>query len=115
MFSLDEFHRTYETVTTPVTINGQLLNLFTPASIDRFINPDGPATELAERGETERKREAKEGRDGKKSKLDKKHYEKELAKLQLELVRLQEWVRDQQAKVQPVAGGQDQRVAAHTS
>ena len=40
MFSLEQFHRTYNTVTTPVTINGQTLKLFTPASIDRFINPD---------------------------------------------------------------------------
>ena len=40
MFSLLQFHRTYDTVTTPVTINGQTLKLFTPASIDRFINPD---------------------------------------------------------------------------
>ena len=40
MFSLEQFHRTYDTVTTPVTINGQTLKLFTPASIDRFINPD---------------------------------------------------------------------------
>lgn len=40
MFSLDEFHRTYETVTTPVSINGQALSLFTPASIDRYIDPD---------------------------------------------------------------------------
>lgn len=40
MFSLEQFHRTYDTFTTPVTINGQTLKLFTPASIDRFINPD---------------------------------------------------------------------------
>jgi len=40
MFSLEQFHRTYDTVTTPVTINGQTLKLFTPASIDRFINLD---------------------------------------------------------------------------
>ena len=40
MFSLQQFHRTYDAVTTPVTINGQTLRLFTPASIDRFINPD---------------------------------------------------------------------------
>ena len=40
MFSLDHFHRAYDTVTTPVTINGHTLTLFTPASIDRFIDPD---------------------------------------------------------------------------
>ena len=40
MFSLDHFHQIYDTVTTPVTIDGQTLKLFTPASIDRFINPD---------------------------------------------------------------------------
>lgn len=39
MFSLDQFHRNYDTTTTPVTINGQTLQLFTPASIDRFIDP----------------------------------------------------------------------------
>ena len=39
-FSLEQFHRTYDTVATPVAINGQALKLFTPASIDRFINPD---------------------------------------------------------------------------
>jgi len=38
MFSLDEFHRTYKTVVTPVTINGRSLRLFTPKSIDRFID-----------------------------------------------------------------------------
>lgn len=40
MFSLEQFHRDYDTVTTPVRINGQTLKLFTPASIDRFINRD---------------------------------------------------------------------------
>ncbi len=39
MFSLDHFHRTYDTVTTPVTVDGHTLTLFTPAAIDRFINP----------------------------------------------------------------------------
>jgi predicted nicotinamide N-methyase len=38
MFSLDEFHRNYETAVTPVTINGRSLTLFTPKSIDRFVN-----------------------------------------------------------------------------
>jgi protein N-lysine methyltransferase METTL21A len=40
MFSLDHFHQTYDTTTTPVTINGHTLSLLTPASIDRFIDPD---------------------------------------------------------------------------
>ena len=40
MFSLKQFHQTYDTVTTPVTINGQTLKLYTPATIGRFINPD---------------------------------------------------------------------------
>ena len=40
MFSLNRFRRDYDTVTTSVRINGQQLNLFQPASIDRFINPD---------------------------------------------------------------------------
>jgi predicted nicotinamide N-methyase len=39
MFSLDRFHQAYDTVTQPVTINGQPLELLTPASIDRFIDP----------------------------------------------------------------------------
>ncbi len=46
MFSLDEFHRTYDTTITPVTINGQSLRLFTPTSIDRFINPDDVMTDF---------------------------------------------------------------------
>lgn len=40
MFSLETFHRDYDTITTPVTIDSQSLKLFTPASIDRFIDPD---------------------------------------------------------------------------
>jgi predicted nicotinamide N-methyase len=40
MFSLKQFHQTYDTVTMPVTIDGQTLSLFTPASLDRFIDPD---------------------------------------------------------------------------
>jgi predicted nicotinamide N-methyase len=40
MFSLEAFHRKYDTVTTTVKINGKTLRLFTPASIDRFINQD---------------------------------------------------------------------------
>jgi predicted nicotinamide N-methyase len=39
MFSLDHFHRIYDTVETPVTINGQRISLFTPGSLDRFIDP----------------------------------------------------------------------------
>lgn len=42
MFSLDQFHRTYDTVVAPVTVNGRRLSLFKPASIDRFIDPDDP-------------------------------------------------------------------------
>ncbi|HSO19483.1 MAG TPA: methyltransferase [Desulfosarcina sp.] len=40
MFSLETFHKNYETVITPVTIDAHCLNLFTPASIDRFIDAD---------------------------------------------------------------------------
>jgi predicted nicotinamide N-methyase len=40
MFSLDNFHRTYDTASTPVTLNGRTVNIFTPASIDRFIDTD---------------------------------------------------------------------------
>lgn len=39
MFSLDDFHRTYDTIVTPVNLDGLTLKLFTPASIDRFIDP----------------------------------------------------------------------------
>lgn len=46
MFSLDQFHRTYATVTTPVTIDRLSLQLFTPVSIDRFINPDDAMTDF---------------------------------------------------------------------
>ncbi|MGA6926144.1 MAG: methyltransferase [Desulfosarcina sp.] len=42
MFTLDEFKRTYDTIVTPVTINGCTLSLFRPLSIDRFIDPDDP-------------------------------------------------------------------------
>jgi predicted nicotinamide N-methyase len=42
MFSLDQFHQSYDTDTTPVTINGHALTLFTPVSIDRFIDPNAP-------------------------------------------------------------------------
>lgn len=40
MFSLDKFHQNYATTTSPVTINGLSLSLFTPASIDPFIDSD---------------------------------------------------------------------------
>lgn len=46
MFSLDEFHRTYATVTTPVSLDTLSLQLFTPASIDRFIDPDDIMTDF---------------------------------------------------------------------
>jgi predicted nicotinamide N-methyase len=42
MFSIAQFQRTYQTVSTPVTIDGHCLTLFKPASIDRFIDPDDP-------------------------------------------------------------------------
>ena len=38
VFTLDQFHRTYETVITPVTIAGQSLTFFKPQSRDRFID-----------------------------------------------------------------------------
>jgi len=40
MFSLDRFHHAYDTVAMPVTIDGHTLTLYTPASLDRFIDPD---------------------------------------------------------------------------
>ena len=42
MFSMKQFHQTYETVSIPVTIDGRTVTLFKPAAIDRFINPDDP-------------------------------------------------------------------------
>jgi predicted nicotinamide N-methyase len=42
MFSLSEFHNTYETVTVPVVIDDLVLSFYKPASIDRFINKDNP-------------------------------------------------------------------------
>jgi predicted nicotinamide N-methyase len=40
MFSLDQFHHAYDAVAMPVTIDGRTLTLYTPASLDRFIDPD---------------------------------------------------------------------------
>ena len=42
MFSLEQFHRTYETVTIPIKINGYSFNIYSPASIDRFIDEANP-------------------------------------------------------------------------
>ncbi len=42
MFSMKQFHQTYETVSIPVTIDGRTMTLFKPAAIDRFIDPDDP-------------------------------------------------------------------------
>ncbi|GAL36041.1 hypothetical protein JCM19240_1483 [Vibrio maritimus] len=44
---------------------------------------------------------------GKKSKMDKKLYESELARLQIELVKLQEWVKQEGLKVVVVFEGRD--------
>jgi len=38
VYSLDRFHRLYETVTIPVTIAGQTMTLFQPRALDRFID-----------------------------------------------------------------------------
>jgi len=38
MHSLDQFQRSYDTVITPVKINGDTLKMYLPASIDRFID-----------------------------------------------------------------------------
>lgn len=45
--------------------------------------------------------------NGKKDKLDEKSYEKELEKLQIELVKLQEWIREQGLKVVVIFEGRD--------
>ena len=43
---------------------------------------------------------AKPGESGeKRKKLNKKYYERELVRLQVELVKLQEWIKDQELKV----------------
>ena len=49
----------------------------------------------------------KESPDGQKTTLDKKFYEKELARLQIELVKLQEWVKFNGLKVVVVFEGRD--------
>ena len=38
MYTLDQFHRAYETATTPVTIAGKSITLFKPQSLDPFID-----------------------------------------------------------------------------
>lgn len=38
MFSIDEFHKTYDTITSEVVINGRRLSFFLPETIDRFID-----------------------------------------------------------------------------
>lgn len=48
-----------------------------------------------------------ESADGKGTTLDKKYYEKELARLQIELVKLQEWIRFKGLKVVAVFEGRD--------
>lgn len=40
MYSLDTFNRTYDTTRIPVKLDGCTIQLFKPATIDRFINPD---------------------------------------------------------------------------
>jgi polyphosphate kinase 2 len=51
--------------------------------------------------------EVKNDQDVHKTKLDKKYYEKELGKLQIELVKLQEWIKDQGLKVVVIFEGRD--------
>ncbi len=46
MFSLEQFHRTYETDIIDVTVNGSPFTLFTPSSIDRFIHADDPLNDF---------------------------------------------------------------------
>jgi polyphosphate kinase 2 len=48
-----------------------------------------------------------EDKQGKRKKLDKKFYEKELARLQIELVKLQEWIKQKELKVVVVFEGRD--------
>ncbi|MBT3220940.1 MAG: polyphosphate kinase 2 [Proteobacteria bacterium] len=50
---------------------------------------------------------AKETPEPTKPKLNKKHYEAELARLQIELVKLQEWVKAEQLKVVAIFEGRD--------
>ena len=39
MFSIEAFHREYETETTEVVVNGKQFNILLPKYLDRFINP----------------------------------------------------------------------------
>jgi len=77
--------------------------------------PSVPARKKsAKRGEGKRndraRAEAAEREDGKKKpgkKLPKKRYEKELSRLQIELIKLQEWVKEQGLKVVVIFEGRD--------
>jgi polyphosphate kinase 2 len=53
------------------------------------------------------KKENKETKDNKPKKIDSKVYERELFKLQLELVKLQEWIKEQGLKVVVIFEGRD--------
>ena len=46
-------------------------------------------------------------KDDKEKKLSRKEYEKELAKLQIELVKLQEWIKSEELKVVVIFEGRD--------
>jgi polyphosphate kinase 2 len=76
-----------------------------PARIGARKGKDAVAEEDDGKGKQTGKRNS--GKTGKKGKLKAKYYEKELAKLQLELVRLQEWIRHANAKVVVIFEGRD--------
>ena len=40
MFSLDDFHKKYETDPTELVIHGRKINIMLPRNLSRFINPD---------------------------------------------------------------------------
>ena len=54
-----------------------------------------------------KKDKGEEGGQGAKEKLDRKFYEKELARLQIELVKLQEWIKHKGLKVAVIFEGRD--------
>jgi polyphosphate kinase 2 len=51
--------------------------------------------------------EGKAGKDARPERLERKQYDKELARLHVELVKLQEWVREEQVKICVVFEGRD--------
>ena len=66
-----------------------------------------PAVKSAKKGQEAEPDPGRLGSAGVRKKLSKKTYEKELARLQIELVKLQEWIRAQGLKVVVIFEGRD--------